>query len=226
MTDHENEPKNPQPEPRDAVERFRESLHSALQVLENPLYIEYAHGRGPISIDDVPADIQVGTNFLEVVEKYDWPSAEDAGIEPTLDYNDKDFIANLFLQPSGVIRGPNDTDKSYQDKSHRALNNFMAVIRSVPINNPREAKGLEGLYGLMPVVHRANVLAPDLFDAVREALSAFEMGDQDFARARLSMPESQDIVMCLNIAYRIMGRLLKVNDRAEPITSAHDALTR
>ncbi len=209
------------------AERFHLALDMVQDVLGNPDCINYSRGRGPLTLDQLSEEAAL--RVVTVADKVGWPTKEDASISSTLNYTDESFLDNFFEQPSNIPYTDDvmtDEEIDALERNTAALNNFVLNLRATPIDNFQEsASMMEGFYGLTPVVHRANALAPELFTALREATNCFTLAEQDFAKSILSREENQDMVTALHMGYRIMGRLLKQGDLSVGIRDAHATLT-
>lgn len=184
-------------------------------------YKAYADGMGPLTAKAVYPSIAQGEAFMQMQEELGWPESTDDTVLPPLAYSDDEFRIQLFEQPSRTLIAGEEGAK----RNERALNNFLQFMRSKPIEIGGSA-GLENVYGMMPFVRRANMMAPEFFQAVRIAANAFNMAEQDVAKERLAEPENAKVLAAMNMAYRIMGRLIKPNDPYTQTTSAHEELTR
>ena len=192
------------------AERFRVARDTITRVLENPRYIEYAVAIGPLTMDDL--DEEAALRVVDVAGQFGWPTSDDAVISPPKDFTDSAFVANLFERPSTVGH-------------ENALNNFSLYLRAHPIESFHQASTPAEWYGLSPVVHRANALAPELFTALRDTMNCFDPGEQSLAKSILAGKENTDVVTALNMGYRIMGRLLKTGDLSIGVRDAHETLT-
>lgn len=193
--------------PREQFESARSQLE---QATDNVELIEYAMGRGPLMRVSIPSS---RWNAVQpVVGQYGWPEPQDSSIAPVLNYTDNEFIKQLF------------SDKT-RSEDPKVLNNFRLFLRALPIKDMDEVDGVEDVYGLMPVVHRAHALAPEFFTALRTSIRAFPLEESDFAENQLLQDKNADIRTAYHMGYRIMGRLLKEGDASTPIRDAHQALT-
>jgi hypothetical protein len=208
------------------AERYKLALDMVSRVLAEPECIDYAMGRGPLTLEQLSDDAAL--RVTDVAERLGWPTDEDESIVPPKDYADNVFLENLFEQPSKTpLQTEEMTDEELDDvtRNERALNNFILYLRAKPIESFADAEGMEGFYGLSPVIHRAQALAPELFTALRQAVNCFDLSEQEFAKSVLARAESQDMLTALNMSYRIMGRLLKKGDLSVGVRDAHETLT-
>lgn len=194
--------------PREQFESVRWQLEHAVQ--DDDL-VGIASLTGPLKLSDIPDSFR-SSDVLTVAAIYAWPDDSDTSIVPVESYEETEFIDQLFSAKNRI-----------QDK--KALNNFRLYLRATPIEDISSVDRLEDSYGLEPVVHRANALAPELFAALRLSTRAFPLGEARYARDFLLEDDNIDIRVAYYIAYRIMGRLLKTSDRPIPIADAHQALT-
>lgn len=169
----------------------------------------YAYGEGPLTAMEL-SDEQIYA-VMRVASKYGWPDGDDVVVLSTRNYSDASFRENLFSHRS-------------EDKPD-ALNNFHLFILARPIDafDPDTHK-LPEIYGMEPVVHRANALAPQFFGDLRTALESFG-GDTEYARERLADNENAAVLEGMNLGYKIMGRLVSRRDTETETTDAHQTLT-
>lgn len=185
----------------------------------NVVYDVYAQGYGPLTIDQLDPEVRVTKKLADVIGIYGWPSAlTDGGIEPVPLYEGTaDF-----------------TDALWARGQPEYLNNLPTLLRSKP-SDTYGGNSIE-VYGLKPVLHRANAIAPDLFSATR---AFFEKKSSATSKELADYLHTCPVAARqIEKAYYILGRLIKVDDNnrvaeimhlpteGRPmITSAHQHLT-
>lgn len=210
----------------DQVDPYEGALETIKAQLASHELLEYALGKGPLTLKDLSDDALERVTMAGIV--YEWPTAEDGDITPTKTYTDETFLQNLFEQPSFTPgEMPATGVQEWAERKERnelALNNFILYLRASP-DGVTDTSDMTNVYGASPVVHRADALAPELFGALRVIMKSFKLSEQRYARSFLEMPMNADVVTALHLSYQIMGRLLKVSDSSPAVRDAHETLT-
>lgn len=178
-------------------EPSREQLvANIIETATNEEYDIYAGGQGPLTLDQLDPELVTDDALQRVVERVGWPTERDAIMGPVHKYHSSsDFVEGL------------------RTRSHPYfLNNFNTLLKVEPAENfdPQGPDGMEGIYGVLPVVQRANVLAPELFSSVREIFRAYkDISQQEELKAIL-----EDDVVANQVwkAFKITGRLVTTDD--------------
>lgn len=177
-----------------AFERSQQAVERILKIAANEQYDIYADGNGPLSLDHLNPALLEEEDFLATVEEWGWPDAADAAIAPAHEYHSaKNFVTAL------------------RHSAHpQYLNNFNILLRATPTTTV-DLQNMSNLYGLYPVVHRANALAPDLMAAIREL---FQQDTPGAGHGRIDTILAENEVVAAQVwqAFKIMGRLVKVDD--------------
>lgn len=209
------------------IDPYEAALETIAAQLGNHELLDYALGEGPLTLKDLSDDALERVTMAGIV--YEWPTADDAVIKPTKKYTDETFLQNLFEKPSftpWVMPYLSEAELNEQtERNEYALNNFILYLRASPADASDMASNMANVYGESPVVHRADALAPELFDALRVIMNGFKLSEQKYARTFLEMPMNADVVTALHMSYQIMGRLLKVSDESTGVRDAHETLT-
>ena len=171
----------------------QEAINALERAMQDPDYAYYASERNPLLISQIPQEIRVSEEFHDVVRQFDWPSViDDGAIKPVHEYeNAADFVEHL--------RDINH-DEYY-------LNNLNAIFRATPT----ETFDMSNHYGTMPALHRAYVIAPDLFSAIRTLYVSYPQIEGNRALTRV-MQENQFVAEALHTGFKILGRLIKRAD--------------
>lgn len=204
---------------QDPNHEYSEARAALKAALENVDYLSYSIGSGPLLVEEIPDEVKSDI-LTQTIDEYQWPTDVDAIIEPVEE------------QPS------NESFLDSMKEGDRPLHTqpLYTFLSAMPARAD-EASGrgwIFDVYGQLPVVHRAHALAPDLFDNLATVLDALqkryptthalENPRTRVTREALMQPTSdnlynylreqnnQDVVEAMHMAYRIMGRLLKVND--------------
>lgn len=194
----------------DNYPQAREALREAVNNLD---YMEYALHEGPLQISQLVASARKDPEVERVIAEYGWPSLrEDSIIEPVQAFStDKEFIDSL--RPDGefgrqmLISSDFSTLLLVASPDNRAASHYITASE----------------LGKLPVIHRAYAVAPDLFESLRVVLGEFKtrysyprpVDDEDRIYDAIVREENGDISQAMHMAYRILGRLLKVSDRRE-----------
>lgn len=209
------------------IDPYEAAMETIAAQLSNHELLDYALGEGPLTMKDLSGDALERVTMAGIV--YEWPTADDAVIRPTRKYTDETFIENLFEQPSftpGVTQYLSGAELNKQKQRNAdALNNFILYLRASPADGSDMGSDMTNVYGKSPVVHRADALAPELFDALRVIMTSFKLSEQRYMRSFLEMPMNADLVTALHMSYQLMGRLLKVSDESTGVRDAHETLT-
>ena len=209
------------------IDPYEAAMETIAAQLSNHELLDYALGEGPLTLKDLSDDALERVTMAGIV--YEWPTADDAVIKPTKKYTDETFLQNLFEKPSftpWVMPYLSEAELNEQtERNECALNNFILYLRASPADASDMASNMANVYGESPVVHRADALAPELFDALRVIMNGFKLSEQKYARTFLEMPMNADVVTALHMSYQIMGRLLKVSDESTGVRDAHETLT-
>ena len=206
----------------DPNHEYSEARAALKAALENVDYLSYSIGSGPLLVEEI-TDGTKSDILTETIDEYQWPSDVDAIIEPVEEQPSNE----AFLDSMKEGDRPLHTQPLYT---------FLSTMPT----QAEEVSGrgwIFDIYGQIPVVHRAHALAPELFDNLATVLSALNrryptthaiedprVSVKEWTYELLSKPtadnlynylrekENQDIVEAMHMAYRIMGRLMKVND--------------
>ena len=209
------------------IDPYEAAVETIAAQLSNHELLDYALGEGPLTLKDLSDEALERVTMAGIV--YEWPTADDAVIKPTKKYTDETFLQNLFEKPSftpWVMPYLSEAELNEQtERNEYALNNFILYLRASPADASDMASNMANVYGESPVVHRADALAPELFDALRVIMNGFKLSEQKYARTFLEMPMNADVVTALHMSYQIMGRLLKVSDESTGVRDAHETLT-
>ncbi len=185
----------------------REGLHNALENLD---YVDYALDSAPLTFGALAQTQHTREKVHAVVAEFGWPSKlADSLIEPVQNFPSNRAFLNS-LKPINPIEGE-------AGPLHIASGHFFNLISVLPIDEPQEAKRGIDLSGLYPVVHRAHAVAPDFFGNLAHVLNKLRerysiVGETDFLYEELLKPQNDEVVEAMHMAYRIMGRLIKVDD--------------
>lgn len=172
--------------------------------------LEYSQGKGPLSIGLVASTIAYSEEFRNVVGKVDWPNAKDSVIEPASDFTTAaEFMS--YLKNDELSDTPKQLSSAY----------FLNFLRIAPQNKPPHELAIAEGIGVHPVVARADVLAPEFFRSLRVVMNSlvdqhrvFRGESFDQLAQTLLDEEDQVTLEAMYRAYRIMSRLLKVEDHA------------
>lgn len=187
---------------------------------------------GPLSIGKLPVVLRHEERVMAEMARDGWPDLKDSIIEGPFTYNSSmDFIDDLR---------PMDEDGwQFLGSAH-----FMRMLSKPVIDHREEARSIDDLYGLTPVVHRAHAVAPELFDNLQVVLAKMAerfvfIDDVDHLYDEMIQPHNEQVRNAIYAAYQIMGKLIKVDDNewmvreldttfqeqgAVPIISAHTYL--
>lgn len=214
-----NEPSRESIDRRPASEKLNDVLH-------NPDFIEYALGEGPLTLDKLPLHVRDSSEVTRVATAINWPDeASTQGIEP------------VYAIP------PEEVASLIYERREPHMNNFLEYLRypaagidDAGKRNTKPENFINTTYGAAPFAVRANTIAPELFDALRQALVDIPRFDKE---AFVADPHLAEGVL---MAYSMMGRLIrkddlatqlkimgiKVSEEATPgeITDAHATLTQ
>ena len=197
----------------DTYPRARESLKKAVTSFDNLDYAGISLSDGTeekdrLVIAGVSPLVQRGDKFQTVFATYGWPNKmQDHLIEPVITYeSDNDFIDSL---------------KGISGQDHKLISAyFLTLLQIAPDNEPPINHIMAEAVGNYPALHRAYAIAPDLFDNLRVVLRELVKQyrelpplDEDHLYEAITAEENQDVAMAMHMAYRILGRLLKVDDR-------------
>ncbi len=177
------------------------SPEHALEMVERSAQDErydiYAEGKGPLTIAEVDPEVRRSEEFHRVVQQYNWPNQlVDGTIEPVHTYESaEDFVKALRTR----------------DHDHY-LNNLNAIFASTPVHE----LDISNIYGIYHVLHRAHVIAPDLFEGLRVLFKEhWSMNRQDELTAILE--QNEVLANQTWKAFRILGRLIKVDDLTQEL---------
>jgi len=198
----------------------REKLRHAY---DNPTYQMYAAAQGPLPLSDVNTEFSYGLE--ETVEQYGWPDEVDK-----------------LIRPPGLYATDVDFMRSLQQGGTREIgaNTILNTLGSPLVKSFSEVRSGIDVNGVLPYLHRAYAVAPDLMDGVREVIvvmreryhhfKAPSTGDVISALAQVAAgddilrltedplldaylsPENADLCQALYLAYRVTSRLIKVDD--------------
>lgn len=193
-------------ESNEPFERARRELEVAVYDRE---LIDYADGYGLLTLDRISGERLMSARIYQLAYgEDDWPREDEDSLltlTPMPEFQtDKEFIASLC---------PEDQ----YGKTFLATSHFFTMLSQQPRQEGDHLATPLNYYGYYPVVHRAHALAPELFDSLSVVLS--ELSDQykrvakdDELRQVIEMEGNIAIQRAMHMAYRIMGRLIKVND--------------
>lgn len=190
----------------DIDHNYAEAHQQLEQVVVNEQIIEFADGSGPLTLARLPREVLNDQRIKDAMARDGWPSLADQLIEGVEHFEtSKDFIDSL--KPVDGEYGPRNLYAS----------NVMHLVGYPVINGKAEITSTESLTGLTPVVHRAHAVAPELFDnlqiVIGKMFDRFRVnGDTDYLYDELLQSQNQHVCDALHMAYKIMGRLVKVDD--------------
>lgn len=198
---------------------LKQGIAKIEQTQQDERYDVYADGEGPLGIGALDPRTRISPDFLEVLRKYGWPSQiEDGAIEPVHEYGS----AAEFIEALRADGQP-------------YLNNLNAMFEATPT----EEFSMDNLYGIKPPLHRARVVAPDLFEGIRDLYRGFREQKPRSQHADLTAVLRENEVVAEQVfkAFKILGRLVKTTDAdmelkqvnpsasGEPIESVQKYLT-
>lgn len=214
MSHHDAYPNNPGAYNRLASNL--EQLHLGVNNIDNQIY---AQSNRLLPIELVEPDRLADPAFQEVLGIYDWPNLTDDGIiETAKEYaNAREFLQSI---PRVHEFGPASLSSMH----------MFNLFAHRPIRRYEDSNGyVLAANGVMPALHRAHALAPDLMEPLQEVLfelyqqsrAARDSDDDDDKLMQLLLePNNADVVEAMYMAYRITGSLFKVddNDRINEVT--------
>lgn len=157
-------------------------------------------GEGPLELTELDEDIRQSEAFEQFVEEYGWPTAsEDGQITPAPQFKDDDQFLDAF------------THRTKVDNRVYYLNNFKVWIAAEP-NTERFSEARQ-LYGAAPALLRAYIIAPEFMEAVRVAYTSLPKEAYYPSAKTLDSPEGELVVHGAHMAYKLLGRLIKTDDR-------------
>ena len=165
------------------------------ETTNNPTIDIYADGTGPLTIDMVDKKVVFTSTFEDICSLYGWPNRmDDEDISPIEDYGDASgFIAKLIEQDNT-----------------QGLDNLTKFLSRDPVH---KYDGTDTLCGIDPVVHRAQLVAPALFNSIRELYrytqNLPDTSGQDILSGALRDPVASEQIYK---AFKILGRLIKASD--------------
>jgi len=204
-------------------------LAEAYQVLNTAAHDEQlqalAMRSGPLEMSELAPELRNSEAFREFVNEFDWPNElEDSSIEPLPRFTDEQFLGALSSEGVTI------------DGRYYQVNNFKVWL-SVEPNVKRFSKN-QDIYGANPALLRAYAIEPEFMTALRTAYNALPKVVYP-TDAALYSPEGELVVRGAHIAFRLLGRIMKVNDEylhsrilfgdsegAEPIARAWSTLFR
>lgn len=182
---------------REAIDR-RTASEKLNDALHNPDFIEYALGEGSLTLDKLPSHVRDSTEVTRVATAINWPDEVSThGIEPVYDIPPDEVVSLIYEG-----REPH-------------MNNFLEYLRypaagidDAGRRNTKPENFINTTYGAAPFAVRANTIAPELFDALRQILADIpRFGKEAFA----ADPQLAEGVL---MAYSMMGRLIRKDDLA------------
>lgn len=169
-------------------------LQRIAETASEEIYDIYAEGQGPLTLEQLDPELVADSRFLKVADRVGWPTEGDAVIEPVHKYQStEDFVTAL----------------RYSHHPH-FLNNFNAILRAEPAEE-LDMHDLSSVYGIYGVVHRANVVAPDLFGSIRELFQEYK-GVDHHHELNTILEENEVVAEQIWKAFKIMGRLVTTDD--------------
>jgi len=178
--------------------------------------LKLSRERIPISFRELDPVLVRQPGFTKFVEEQGWPTQSEDLITfaPTFE-SDEEFLGLL--------------------SSH--ADNFKNWISQEP--NEDKKFDINKYYGSYPAVLRANVIAPEFMDALRIAYNSLPKARQHPEYETFHSPEAELVVSSAHVAYRLLSRLIKVDDddrhsklvlgridEPAPITDAGEYLSR
>lgn len=182
----------------------KDKLAEAYQVLNMLNHDErlsgFVENQGPLELDELDEDILRSEAFRQFVDEYGWPTAaEDGEIAPLPTFEDDGQFLEAFTQGADV------------DGRNYYLNNFKVWLGSEP-NTERFSGGTQ-FYGSAPPLLRAYAIAPEFMEALRTAYDSLPKRTHYPAPEALASPEGALVVRGAHTAYKLLGRLIKTDDR-------------
>lgn len=199
------------------------------ETANNEVYDIYSQGRGPLTIDQLDVAARKSNDFRDAVSTWDWPNLSDSVIEPAHEYaSGTDFVYSLRHSTIKDEYGHDVPNPHY-------LGNLGMILSAEPIDTFDPSN----LYGSYPIVHRANVIAPDLFASIRDLHLATGRDELTYALDALESGAGDVVCEQLFKAFKILGRLVKTTDATiqievtahnpkqdpDPVTNLQDYLT-
>lgn len=191
---------------REFDEAYDKARSELAKAVVDPELVDYAQGNGLLQMTDIAPARREAEQLEAVVDLYGWPALpEDGIIEPVHNYpNSLTFLDSLC------------PDDEYGARHIRSSVFYSMLVQKPLLEMETGGKGV-WTYGLMPVLHRAHALSPELFDNLRVVLATLSeryggIYDEDNLRDELEMAHNESVRRAMHMAYRIMGRLIKVDD--------------
>jgi hypothetical protein len=178
--------------------------------------IKLSRNRIPMGLQELDPVLVRQPGFMKFVDEQGWPTEFEDIIKfaPTFQ-SDEEFLSLLSAQGD----------------------NFKNWISQEP--NEDRGFDMNKYYGSYPAVLRANVIAPEFMDSLRIAYNSLPKVRQHPSKEILHSPEAELVVRSAHVAYRLLSRLIKVDDddrhsmlvlgridEPAPITDAGEYLSR
>lgn len=204
---------------------FQEAFQQIIEAIEHPALAELSTLDGPITIADIPAQIRVSEEFKEVIAKYGWPNkGQDGAIEPPRQFaSNEEFLR--ALKPFDDTLKSDDTHDVEPGLRAVAGSYLFRILAVLPIETREDMTSIDGMYGLLPIKHRAEVVYPELFENLTIILpklrdrypSTLHTSEDDILYqtdnlAEYFSGEGAPVLTAMRYAHQIMGRLVKADD--------------
>ncbi len=192
---------------------FNDKYHEARELLRvavsNLDYLDYASYEGPLQLSQLAARGRNSMAVQELTAEVGWPNLiEDTIIEPVKSFSvDKDFVDSLTVRGDG----------------HERMKLISSYFFRLLLVSPHDTSSAESIgmnvIAEMPMLERAYAIAPDLFENLRIILEEFKKRyrelrplEEDHLYAAIMAAENIEVPQAMHMAYRILGRLIKVSD--------------
>ncbi len=170
----------------------------------------YLHHTGPLTIAELPREVQQSEQFQSFVDSYGWPNnIEDSDIAPLPVFESDEQFREAFLHGTMI------------DGRLYNLNNFKCWISQEP--NEDSGYHPNKMYGSRPALLRAYIVAPELMEAVRVAYMALPKRAHFPSVEAMESREAELVVKGAHSAYQLLGRLIKTTDEQTHIKMLYGA---
>lgn len=191
-----------------AYDPSSEARRDLREAVENEKNIVLASGNKILTLDQLENLDVVNEHVLHIAERYEWPTEADEIMDPIVDLSPDAFLDSL------------KEVNSHGELQSIGYSYFYSTLEQDAVDLPFKrvaGASFNSVLGTLPVVHRANAVAPDLFASTREVLRAYRrstplISKTDEIYTELIKPKNSDVVLAISMCYRIMGRLVTVND--------------
>lgn len=182
----------------------KDKLAEAYQVLNMLNHDErlnkFLDNEGPLELAELDEDLLQSETFRQFVMEYGWPTAaEDGEIVPPPTFEDDEQFLGAFTHGTEV------NGQNYY------LNNFKVWLASEP--NTEQFSGGTQFYGSAPPLLRAYAVVPEFMEALRVAYDSLPKRTYYPTADALASREGELVVHGAHMAYKLLGRLIKTDDR-------------